>query len=288
MSITFSDVTHTYMPGTPYQKTAISGINLTIGEGEFVAIIGHTGSGKSTLIQHMNGLISPSAGQVQVDGVDINAKSKEAKPARQKVGMVFQYPEQQLFEETIYEDIAFGPKNLGVNQSQIEERVRKAMDFVGLNYKTFKDRSPFHLSGGQMRRVAIAGVIALEPKYLALDEPSAGLDPRGRDEIFAQIVKLYQNTGITVILISHNMEDVAKMAERVIVMNHGQITIDGNVRDIFLSGREALLKAGVEAPLVVRLLEKINESGLKVDIGALTPEEAANNILAALRGNNKC
>lgn len=288
MSITFSDVTHTYMPGTPYQKTAISGINLTIGEGEFVAIIGHTGSGKSTLIQHMNGLISPSAGQVQVDGVDINAKSKEAKPARQKVGMVFQYPEQQLFEETIYEDIAFGPKNLGVNQSQIEERVRKAMDFVGLNYKTFKDRSPFHLSGGQMRRVAIAGVIALEPKYLALDEPSAGLDPRGRDEIFAQIVKLYQNTGITVILISHNMEDVAKMAERVIVMNHGQITIDGNVRDIFLSGREVLLKAGVEAPLVVRLLEKINESGLKVDIGALTPEEAANNILAALRGNNKC
>jgi energy-coupling factor transport system ATP-binding protein len=276
------------MPDTPYQKTAIYNINLTINHGEFVAIIGHTGSGKSTLVQHMNGLLTPTSGEVRVDGANINEKKIEAKVAKQKVGMVFQYPEHQLFEETIYEDIAFGPKNLGVKPERMEERVKKAMRFVGLDYEEFKDRSPFQLSGGQMRRVAIAGIVALEPEYLILDEPSAGLDPRGRDEIFGQVIRLYKDMGITVILVSHNMEDVAKMAKRVIVMNHGQISLDGSVEEIFLNGGEALLKAGVDAPPVVRLMDKINQSGLSVDTGALTPKGAAENILAALKAVGRC
>ncbi|MGL5514155.1 MAG: ATP-binding cassette domain-containing protein, partial [Sporomusa sp.] len=181
MSISFDNVTFTYMPDTPYQRTAIQNINLTIDKGEFIGIIGHTGSGKSTLVQHMNGLITPTSGHVTVDGADLKTKGEAARNARRRVGMVFQYPEHQLFEETLCQDIAFGPKNLGVPEHELESRVRRAMNFVGLDYEQFKDRSPFNLSGGQMRRVAIAGVIALEPEYLALDEPAAGLDPRGRD-----------------------------------------------------------------------------------------------------------
>jgi len=288
MPINFVDVTYTYMPGTPYQKTALSDISLTINSGEFAAIIGHTGSGKSTLVQHMNGLLKPTSGEVRLDGVNINEKSVAAKLGRQKVGMVFQYPEHQLFEETVYADIAFGPKNLGVSENQIEPRIRKAMGFVGLDYETFKDRSPFQLSGGQMRRAAIAGIIALEADYLILDEPSAGLDPCGRNEIFGQIARLHQETGIAVVLVSHNMEDVAKMANRVIVMNQGKIILDGNTRDIFLNSGETLRAAGVDVPPVVTLMNKINEAGLKADTGALTAAEAAGNILAALKEMGKC
>ncbi len=284
MSIIFNNVTYTYMPGTPYQRTAIQNINLTINRGEFVGIIGHTGSGKSTLVQHMNGLIAPSSGQVTVDGIDLKQKKQEARDARRRVGMVFQYPEHQLFEETIYQDIAFGPKNMGLPEDQIDSRVRRAMDFVGLDYETFKDRSPFNLSGGQMRRVAIAGVIALEPDYLALDEPAAGLDPCGRDEIFGQIVKLHQKTGITVILVSHNMEDIARFADRVLVMNNGQVSLDGSPKEIFSSGREKLREAGVDVPPITTLIEKLRAGGLAISNEALTPEAAAEEIYQAVRG----
>lgn len=284
MSIIFDNVTYTYMPGTPYQRTAIQNINLTINRGEFVGIIGHTGSGKSTLVQHMNGLIAPSSGQVTVDGIDLKEKNQEAREARRRVGMVFQYPEHQLFEETIYQDIAFGPKNMGLSEDQIESRIRRAMDFVGLDYETFKDRSPFNLSGGQMRRVAIAGVIALEPDYLALDEPAAGLDPCGRDEIFGQIVKLHQKTGITVILVSHNMEDIARFADRVLVMHNGQVSLDGPPKEIFCSGRETLREAGVDVPPITTLIEKLRVGGLAISNEALTPEAAAEEIYQAVRG----
>lgn len=284
MSIIFDNVTYTYMPNTPYQRTAIQNINLTINQGEFVGIIGHTGSGKSTLVQHMNGLMAPTSGQVTIDGVDLKAKSQNARDARRRVGMVFQYPEHQLFEETIYQDIAFGPKNLGVPEEQMESRVRRAMDFVGLDYETYKDRSPFNLSGGQMRRVAIAGVIALEPDYLALDEPAAGLDPRGRDEIFGQIVKLHQQTGITVILVSHNMEDVARFASRVLVMNGGQISLDGLPSDIFSNGRQELREAGLDVPPLTALIDKLQAKGLPISKTALTAEDAAREISKAIRG----
>ncbi|WP_425059837.1 Energy-coupling factor transporter ATP-binding protein EcfA2 [Sporomusa carbonis] len=284
MSIIFNNVTYTYMPGTPYQRTAIRNINLTINQGEFIGIIGHTGSGKSTLVQHMNGLITPTTGQVTVDDVDLTTKSPAARGARRRVGMVFQYPEHQLFEETIYEDIAFGPKNLGLTADEIESRVRRAMDFVGLDFERFKDRSPFNLSGGQMRRVAIAGVIALEPDYLALDEPAAGLDPRGRDEIFGQIVKLHQTTGITVILVSHNMEDVARLATRVLVMNGGQISLDGTPQEIFGSGRDQLKNAGVDVPPLTALMDKLQAKGLAIDNTVMTAEAAAKNIFQAVRG----
>ncbi|BBB91391.1 MAG TPA: energy-coupling factor transporter ATPase [Methylomusa anaerophila] len=288
MSIVFENVTYTYMPGTPYQRTAITNINLTILPGEFLGIIGHTGSGKSTLVQHMNGLINPTAGKVLVNGVDLSEKSQAVKETRRKVGMVFQYPEHQLFEETVYEDIAFGPRNLGLADEEVKRRVCRAMDFVGLDFEKFKKRSPFNLSGGQMRRVAIAGVIALEPEYLALDEPSAGLDPRGRDEIFGQVMKLHQATGVTVILVSHNMDDVARMANRIIVMNHGEISLDGPPREIFKSGRDKIHAAGVDVPPVTALLNKLNERGLPVNDDALTVEEAVKSILAVPRGQKKC
>ena len=284
MSINFDNVTYTYMPGTPYQRTAIRDINLVISKGEFVGIIGHTGSGKSTLVQHMNGLITPTAGKVTIDGVDLKAKDQSVRAARRQVGMVFQYPEHQLFEETIYQDIAFGPKNLGLPEAEIDSRIRRAMDFVGLDFETFKDRSPFNLSGGQMRRVAIAGVIALEPDYLALDEPAAGLDPCGRDEIFGQIVKLHEKTGITVILVSHNMEDIARFASRVLVMNGGQIILDGLPQEIFRSGREKLHEAGVDVPPITALMDKLQAHGLAISNEAMTIEAAAQEIYRAVRG----
>ena len=205
MSIRLENVSHTYGKGTPFEQTALEPLSLEIKEGEFVGIIGHTGSGKSTLVQLLNGLLQPTEGTVHVDGINIAEKSKEAFSARRRVGMVFQYPEYQLFEETIAGDIAFGPKNFGLNEAETAERVREAMDFVGLDYDEYAERSPFRLSGGQMRRVAIAGIIAIRPKYLILDEPSAGLDPAGRREIFAQIRRRYEEKGISVILVSHNM-----------------------------------------------------------------------------------
>lgn len=283
MSIILDNVTYTYMPDTPYERTAIKNINLEIKQGEFVGIIGHTGSGKSTLVQHLNGLLQPTTGCVTVDGIDINKKSSQAKDAKRKVGMVFQYAEHQLFEETVYDDIAFGPRNLGIDEDLVERRVQQAMEFVGLDFDSFSKRSPFNLSGGQMRRVAIAGVIALNPEYLILDEPSAGLDPKGREEIFHQIQELFKATGIAVVLVSHNMEDVARLATRMIVMHNGEISLNGAPSEIFRNSRDKLKAAGVDIPNVTAFMRRLKESGLNVDDDILTVENAAEAILAAVR-----
>lgn len=285
MSICLTGVSYTYGVGTPYEKQALRNINLEIKGGEFIGIIGHTGSGKSTLVQHLNGLLKPTVGTVTVDGVHIAGKTDEARAARHRVGMVFQYPEHQLFEETIAADIAFGPRNLKVSETEIEERVREAMRFVGLPYDRFATRSPFHLSGGQMRRVAIAGVIAMHPNYLVLDEPSAGLDPIGREAIFARVKKWHEEKKFTVILVSHNMEDISRLASRVIVINKGEIYLDGSPLDIFIHQREKLLDAGVEAPPVSRLLAVLQERLPGLDERAIEPADAAANILAYLRRN---
>lgn len=286
MSITLDSITYVYMAGTPYERTALKNISLEIGEGEFLGIIGHTGSGKSTLVQHLNGLLTPTSGTVRIDGVDINSKSPTTRLAKRKVGMVFQYPEQQLFEETVYDDIAFGPRNMGHGEEDVAKIVKKSMEFVSLDFDVFAKRSPFNLSGGQMRRVAIAGVIALEPQYLVLDEPSAGLDPRGRDEIFAQILRLYNETGITIIMVSHNMDDIAKMATRLIVMNQGEVSIDGKPREVFLTQREHLQAAGVDVPGITALLDRLKRHGLHVDGSLLTVSEAVDSIYSAVRGKN--
>lgn len=288
MSIILSNISYTYMIGTPYERQALNNVSLTIAPGEFVGIIGHTGSGKSTLVQHLNGLLQPTAGDVSVDGTNLHGKGDTVKKARRKVGMVFQYPEHQLFEETIYEDIAFGPKNLGLDSAEIDRRVRLGMEFVGLDFEAFSKRSPFRLSGGQMRRVAIAGVIALQPDYLVLDEPSAGLDPKGRDEIFSQIVALHKKTGIAVVLVSHNMEDIAKMASRLIVMSQGQIKLDDTPEQIFRHRRQELAAAGVDIPPVTGLMVKIRQQGLVVDDGALTVEQAVASIARAVKEGQSC
>lgn len=282
MSISLQDITYVYMQKTPYEKTAIKNINIEIKQGEFVGIIGHTGSGKSTLLQHFNGLLKPTTGIVSVDGQDLSQKGEAGQLAKRRVGMVFQYPEHQLFEETIYDDIAFGPRNIDLREEEVERRVKKAMEFVGLDYDHFAKRTPFQLSGGQMRRVAIAGVIALEPAYLILDEPSAGLDPKGRDEIFGQIMKMYQDTGITVVLVSHNMEDVARMANRLIVMNGGEISLDGSPTEIFRDCQAQLKEAGVDVPPLTLLMNKFNQHGLAVDHTVVAVDAATESVLTAL------
>lgn len=286
MSIELVDVSYVYNENTPNKHEALRDINLKFMSGEFVGIIGHTGSGKSTLIQQVNGLLTPTAGKVFIDGIDISKKQPQCKQACRKIGMVFQYPEHQLFEETVYADIAFGPRNTGVDEADIEERVRYGMRFVGLDYNEFKDRSPFSLSGGQMRRVAIAGVIALQPSYLILDEPTAGLDPRGRDEILREIWRLYQETSITVLLVSHNIEEVVKMAKRIIVMHQGTIILDGSPQDIFTRDPEYLATAGIRLPEMARLMLELAGKGKPMRRCALTVEDAFREIIPwAKRGN---
>lgn len=288
MSIRVENITYIYGGGTPYEKTALAGVDLTIEKGEFVGIIGHTGSGKSTLIQHLNGLIHPTKGRVLVDGVDLAGKSKEAVAKRHTVGMVFQYPEQQLFEETVEQDIAFGPRNLGCDEETVEARVREAMSFVGLDYDTYAGRSPFRLSGGQMRRVAIAGVIAMKPDFLILDEPSAGLDPVGRREIFSQIRKWYEEGAFSVILVSHNMDDIARLATRLLVMSHGRCVLDGRPMDIFLHHRKELQEAGVDVPPLTKTLLALKERGIPVPEEAVSCEEAADALYRTLREGTSC
>lgn len=288
MSIELKNISYIYMKNTPFEHIALQNINLTISPGEFVGIIGHTGSGKSTLVQHLNGLLKPANGEVLVDGVNLHSKGNASKLAKRKVGMVFQYPEHQLFEETIAADIAFGPRSLGCDESETEKRVREAMEFVGLDYDAFAERSPFQLSGGQMRRVAIAGVIALKPEYLVLDEPSAGLDPRGREEIFSQIMHLYNKTGIAVIMVSHNMEEIARMASRLIVMNQGQVSLDGTPRDIFQNGTACLQEAGVDVPRITALMRYLKKQGLTVDDTVITAEQGVESILSAMGRGRKC
>lgn len=284
MSIKLDHVTYTYGVGSPFEKIALMDTSVEIHSGEFVGIIGHTGSGKSTFVQLLNGLIQPTSGHVYVNGTDIGQKTKEAMAVRHKVGMVFQYPEYQLFEETIAKDIAFGPRNFGLNEEEIEDRVKEAMEFVGLDYKLYKDRSPFRLSGGQMRRVAIAGVIAIHPEYLILDEPSAGLDPIGRREIFSQIQEWHEKKGITVILVSHNMDDISRLANRLLVISDGKILLDGKPLDIFSTKQDVLQQAGVSVPPVTEVLQYLQGRGLAITDKVHTVAEGADVIYDYIRG----
>ena len=272
MSIVIEHLNYVYMTGGPYETKALSDVNLTINDGEFIGLIGHTGSGKSTLVQHLNGLIMPTSGRVLVDGMDLADKGTDRRAVRQRVGLVFQYPENQLFEETVEKDIAFGPKNLGLDDAEIDRRVRDAMRRVALDYDRLHERSVFELSGGQMRRVAIAGVLAMEPQVLVLDEPCAGLDPRGREEILGLIKKLHEEAGTTIVMVSHSMDDVASLAERVIVMNHGELVMDGAPRDVFACGEE-LRGMGLDVPQAVQLADKLRERGFDIPEGIYRIEE---------------
>ena len=282
MSIEIRNVTHIYMEKTPYEKMALDDVSLTIEEGSFTAIAGHTGSGKSTLMQHINGLLTPDKGMVHIDGIDINKKNKASFTARRSVGLVFQYPEQQLFEETVAKDIAFGPKNFGLSEDEIKERVKDAMEFVELDYEEYKDKSPFELSGGQMRRVAIAGIIALKPKYLVLDEPTAGLDPQLKANLLNKIKKLQSKEKMTIIMVSHNMDDIAKLADKVAVMNHGKLMIYDKPDKVF-ANRQIIKDAGLLEPEVMQLLQKIKDKGLDVNVNVLNKNDALKEILTALR-----
>ena len=286
MSIKVENITFTYMPGTPYERQALKQITLEIKKGEFVAIIGHTGSGKSTLVQHLNGLLNPSSGRVLINDVNLAEKNK-SKQVRSLVGMVFQYPEHQLFAETIYEDIAFGPRNMLMTEIQVEAQVREAMRFVGLDFETFKDRSPFQLSGGQMRRVAIAGVVAMQPDFLILDEPSAGLDPKAKKAIFQEIYKLYKSQNIAIILVTHNMEEAAKYAQRILVMSEGEIVCDDTPEKIFLEKLQQLDVAGVDIPEVVKLANKLKAQKLTSHAYNATTLELQQDIYQTLRGKSK-
>lgn len=282
MSIQLNNVSYTYMARTPFEKQAIKNINLEIKKGEFVAIIGHTGSGKSTLVQHLNGLLKPTNGSITIDEIVLGKKDEKSKLARKKVGMVFQYPEHQLFEETVYNDIAFGPRNMGIVEDEVEKRVRSAMEFVNLDFDTYKDRSPFQLSGGQMRRVAIAGVIALEPEYLVLDEPTAGLDPFNRDAILDKIKELHDKAKIGIVLVSHSMDDVAKLADRIIVMQHGSVIMDNNPMVIFQED-DKLTEIGLDLPQIVKLIKTLQQQGININQQVLNVDKAAEAIYNAVR-----
>ena len=272
MSIKIKGLNYIYAAGTPFEKAALKDINLEIAAGEFVGIIGHTGSGKSTLIQHINGLIRPTAGEIEVNGRRIDQKSHDLNSLCREVGLVFQYPEHQLFELTVAKDIAFGPKNLGLPPEEVERRVREAAALVGLKEK-YMEKSPFELSGGQKRRAAIAGVLAMQPKILILDEPTAGLDPKGRDSILHQIRQLHRQTGLTVILVSHSMEDVAEYVDRVIAMNDGRIVLDGTPRQVF-SQRDTLLSIGLAVPQITELAYQLRARGFALPEAMITLEEA--------------
>ena len=272
MSIVIEHLNYVYMQGGPYETKALDDVSLTIHDGEFVGLSGHTGSGKSTLVQHLNGLILPTSGQITVDGMDLADKNTDKRAIRRRVGLVFQYPENQLFEETVAKDIAFGPKNLGLDEAEIDRRVRTAMRRVALDYDKLSQRSVFELSGGQMRRVAIAGVLAMEPQTLVLDEPCAGLDPKGREEILGLISDLHRESGATIVMVSHSMDDVAALAERVIVMNHGKVAMDGAPREVFSRGEE-LRAIGLDVPQAVELAQKLREKGFDVPEGIYKIEE---------------
>ena len=284
MSIKIENLTYVYMPKTPFEKKALDNVSLEIEDGEFLAVIGHTGSGKSTLIQHLNGLLKPASGKIYVDGTDITDKDTKLVDIRKKVGLVFQYPEYQLFEETIAKDIAYGPSNLGLNEDELLKRVKKSMEMVGLNYEEYKDISPFELSGGQKRRVAIAGVIAMEPKVLILDEPTAGLDPAGRDDILEQIKLLHEKYNMTIILVSHSMEDVGKLAEKIIVMNDGHIEIQGKPKEVFRE-IDTLERIGLAVPQVTYLMRELKRKGFNVSEDIFTVEKAKSELLNILLKN---
>ena len=282
MSIEVRHLTHCYSEGSALSTVALSDICMTIADGEFLGIIGHTGSGKSTLVQHLNGLLKPTAGQVLVDGEDLNGEHVNRRALRQRIGLVFQYPEYQLFEETVAKDIAFGPKNQGLPKEEISERVRYAMDCVHLDYEKYSERSPFELSGGQMRRVAIAGVLAMKPAVLILDEPTAGLDPRGRDRILTMLEELHRRENTTIVMVSHSMDDMARLATRLVVMAECKILASGTPREIFAQ-EEMMVSAGLGVPEAARLCRALREKGLDLPADLYRPQELKEHLLRLWR-----
>ena len=272
MGIKIEKLDYVYMQGSPFERKALDNINLEINDGEFIGLIGHTGSGKSTLVQHLNGLLKPHGGSVVVNGRETTTKGEDLKKLRCEVGLVFQYPEHQLFEETVYKDIAFGPANLGLSKEEIDQRVKEAMNYVGLSYDLM-EKSPFDLSGGQKRRAAIAGVLSMHPSVLVLDEPTAGLDPAGREEILTQVKSIYLKSKMTVILVSPSMEDVAKLVNRLIVMNQGRVAMDGPVSEVFAHGDE-LRGMGLNVPQVHLLMDELIKRGVPLSKNIYTVEKA--------------
>ena len=285
MSIKIKNLTHIYNEGMPFEKIALQDINIEIQTGEFVGIIGHTGSGKSTLIQMFNGLLKPTKGDVLVNDQNIHEEKANKKEIRQKVGLVFQYPEYQLFEMTVKDDVAFGPKNLGLTEEEVTARVKYALDAVGLD-ESYYEKSPFELSGGQKRRVAIAGVLAMNPETLILDEPTAGLDPKGRNELFEQLQKMHRELGLTIILISHSMEDVARYVEKLFVLYKGKIAYQGTPREVFANGKK-LEEIGLAMPQIRYVMEALKAKGMPVTEDVLTVEEAANMLITYLKAKGE-
>ena len=281
MSVELKDVTYTYSPGTAYEMHALEHVSMEIQDGQFVGVIGHTGSGKSTLVQHFNGLIRPTSGHVYYNGEDIWQEGYNLRELRSHVGLVFQYPEHQLFETDVLTDVCFGPKNQGLSPEECKERAKEALQHVGLD-ESYYEKSPFELSGGQKRRVAIAGVLAMNPSFLILDEPTAGLDPKGRDEILDQLALLHETRGISIMPVSHSMEDIARYVERIIVMNKGHVAFDDTPKEVFSHYKE-LEEMGLAAPQMTYIMHALKERGMDVDVTATTVEEAKDSILKALK-----
>ncbi len=278
-------LTHRYSEGTPFERVAVENVDFSAERGEFIAIIGHTGSGKSTFIQHLNGLLKPSSGKVLFDGQDIHSSKDTTRQVRFRVGLLFQYPEYQLFEETVYKDIAFGPKNMKLKEDEVDQRVREAAAFVGLGEELL-EKSPFDLSGGQKRRVAIAGVIAMRPEVLILDEPTAGLDPGGREDLMENILRYHDGGKRTVIYITHSMEDAARISQRIVVFNHGHIAMDGAPAEVFRHGFE-LVQMGIIVPQITRVMMRLRELGLDVDDSVYTVEQAKAALLSLKGGGDR-
>ncbi len=287
MPIRIEHLTHTYLPGSPFMSTALHDVNLTIDDGEFVGLLGHTGSGKTTLVQHLNGLLKPTSGRVVVDELDITQKGVKLLDVRRKVGLVFQYPEYQLFEESVAKDIAFGPKNMGLDKDEIARRVEWACQQVGLNLADVGERSPFELSGGQMRRVAIAGVLAMQPKVLILDEPTAGLDPAGRRSILEMIRGLHSQGDRTIVMVSHSMDDIASLATRLVVMNRGTVALTGTPREVFCQ-QELLSSIGLGVPQAAQLTHALNAEGIRLPENLYTLEEVRVALLALAKEAGVC
>ena len=282
MSIRVEHLTHIYDKGMPTQSVALDDISFTAEDGQFIGVIGHTGSGKSTLLQHLNGLLKPDSGRVIVGDVDITAPGISMVEIRKRIGLVFQYPEYQLFEETVAKDVAFGPKNLGLSDEQIEERVREAIELVGLDYETVKDRSPFELSGGQKRRVAIAGVVAMRPEVLILDEPTAGLDPKAHTDVLAMVEEVHRRTGNITIFVSHNMADIARLSDKIVVIDSGRLVTVGTPKEVF-SRKDELRAVGLDLPPVTEFTESLREKGIDLSATILDVEQAAEEIAAYLK-----
>lgn len=285
MSIRVEHLKHIYDKGMPTESLALDDVSFEIADGQMFGIIGHTGSGKSTLLQHLNGLLKPESGHIVIGDVDITEPDIAMTEIRKRIGLVFQYPEYQLFEETVAKDVAFGPRNLGLAEEEIQERVREAIELVGLDYETFKERSPFELSGGQKRRVAIAGVIAMRPEALILDEPTAGLDPKAHKDVLKMVEEVHRRTGNITILVSHNMADIARLCDRVLVIDSGRVVTVGTPKEVF-SHRRELAEVGLDLPPVTQLTEALRQRGFQIDETILSVEEAAEQIAACLKAGN--